>query len=104
MTNIRFNSNSDVIRFLVEHNLDQQKVTAEAFLDAISKFGDENAKDVAEFTEDELNILETIYQRFKSENSTKISEISHNEEAWQTYVDSGQMIRFDMAFSLKAIL
>ena len=49
MTNIRFNSNSDVIRFLVEHNLDQQKVTAEAFLDAISKFGDENAKDVAEF-------------------------------------------------------
>jgi len=60
--------------------------------------------DLAEFTEDELNILETIYQRFKSENSTKISEISHNEEAWQTYVDSGQMIRFDMAFSLKAIL
>ena len=26
MTNIRFNSNNDVIRFLVEHNLDQQKV------------------------------------------------------------------------------
>lgn len=49
MTNIRFNSNNDVIRFLVEHNLDQQKVRAEVFLDAISKFGDENAKDVAEF-------------------------------------------------------
>ena len=49
MTNIRFNSNNDVIRFLVEHNLDQQKVTAEAFLEAISKFGDDHAKDVAEF-------------------------------------------------------
>lgn len=49
MTNIKFNSNNDVIYFLVEHNLDQQKVTAEAFLDAISEFGDDNAKDVAEF-------------------------------------------------------
>ena len=49
MTIIRFNSNNDVIRFLVEHNLDQQKVTAEAFLEAISKFGDDHAKDVAEF-------------------------------------------------------
>ena len=27
--------------------------------------------------------------RFKSENSTKISDISHNETAWQKYVDSG---------------
>ena len=59
--------------------------------------------DLAEFTEEELNILETIYLRFKSENSTKISDISHNETAWQKYVDSGQMISFDMAFSLKAM-
>lgn len=49
MTHIRFNSNNDVIRFLVEHNLDLQKVTADAFLDAISKYGDEHAKDVVEF-------------------------------------------------------
>lgn len=59
--------------------------------------------DLAEFTEEELGILETIYQRFKSDNSTKISDISHNEDAWQMYVDSGQMINFDMAFTLKAI-
>jgi uncharacterized phage-associated protein len=59
--------------------------------------------DLAEFTEEELNILETIYLRFKSENSTKISDISHNETAWQKYVDNGQMISFDMAFSLKAM-
>ena len=49
MTHIRFNSNNDVIRFLVEHNLDLQKVTADAFLDAISKCGDEHAKDIVEF-------------------------------------------------------
>ena len=59
--------------------------------------------DLSEFTEEELNILETIYLRFKSENSTKISDISHNELAWQKYVDSGQMISFNMAFTLKAI-
>ena len=41
--------------------------------------------------------------RFKSKNSTKISDISHNETAWQKNVDNGQMISFDMAFSLKAI-
>lgn len=59
--------------------------------------------DLSEFTEEELNILETIYQRFKCENSTKISDISHNESSWQKYVDGGQMINFDMAFTLKAI-
>lgn len=49
MAHIRFNSNDDVIRFLVEHNLDLQKVTADAFLDAISKCGDEHARDVVKF-------------------------------------------------------
>ena len=59
--------------------------------------------DLSEFSDEELEILESIYQRFKTENSTKISDISHNEDAWQKYVDSGQMINFDMAFTLKAI-
>ena len=39
----------------------------------------------------------------ESDNSTKISDISHNEDAWQKYMDSGQMINFDIAYSLKAI-
>jgi uncharacterized phage-associated protein len=59
--------------------------------------------DLSEFSDEELEILETIYQRFKTENATKLSGISHNEDAWQKYVDSGQMINFDMAFTLKAI-
>jgi len=59
--------------------------------------------DLSEFSDEELEILESIYQRFKTENATKLSDISHNEDAWQKYVDSGQMINFDMAFTLKAI-
>lgn len=31
------------------------------------------------------------------------TDISHTEDTWQKYVDSGQMINFNMAFSLKAI-
>ena len=59
--------------------------------------------DLSEFSDEELRILESIYQRFKTEDSTKLSDISHSEDAWQKYVDSGQMINFDMAFTLKAI-
>ena len=58
---------------------------------------------LSEFSDEELKILESIYQRFKAETSSKISDISHNEDAWKKYVDSGQMINFDMAFQLKAI-
>lgn len=59
--------------------------------------------DFCEFSEVEINILETIYQRFKSENATKISDISHDEEAWQKAVDKNELIDYSMAFTLKAI-
>lgn len=59
--------------------------------------------DLAEFSENELRILESICIRFKSENSTQISGISHNEDAWQKYVDSGKIIDYNMAFTLRAI-
>ena len=44
-----------------------------------------------------------VYDDGQQKTHTKISDISHNETAWQKYVDSGQMISFDMAFSMKAI-
>ena len=74
----------------------------------LSEFSDEELEILESIyqrfkTENELEILESIYQRFKTENATKLSDISHNEDAWQKYVDSGQMINFDMAFTLKAI-
>lgn len=59
--------------------------------------------DMAEFGDDELKILEYVSQRFKNETPTKISETSHQEDAWKKYQNSDKLISFDMAFTLKAI-
>jgi putative zinc finger/helix-turn-helix YgiT family protein len=59
--------------------------------------------DMAEFSDEELNILEYVYQRFKNETPKQISETSHHEEAWLRNLNSDQLINFEMAFSLKAI-
>ena len=59
--------------------------------------------DMAEFSDDELKILEYVSQRFKNETPTQISERSHEEEAWKKYKDSDKLISFEMAFTLKAI-
>ena len=59
--------------------------------------------DMAEFSDDELKILEYVCKRFKNETPTQISETSHEEEAWKKYKDSDKLISFDMAFTLKAI-
>ena len=59
--------------------------------------------DMSLFTKEETEVLIRIYNRFKTLNSAQISEASHTEEAWLKYVDSGQMISFNMAFELQAI-
>ena len=59
--------------------------------------------DMAEFSDDELKILEYVSQRFKNETPTQISETSHEEEAWKQYLNSDRLISFEMAFTLKAI-
>lgn len=59
--------------------------------------------DMAEFSDDELKILEYVSQRFKNETPKQISETSHKEEAWKKYKDSDKLISFEMAFTLKAI-
>ena len=59
--------------------------------------------DMAEFSDDELKILEYVSQRFKNETPTQISETSHQEEAWKQYLNSDRLISFEMAFTLKAI-
>ena len=58
---------------------------------------------MAEFSDDELKILEYVSQRFKNETPTQISETSHQEEAWKKYQNSDKLISFDMAFTLNAI-
>ena len=61
------------------------------------------APDMAEFSDEELKILEYVSQRFKNETPTQISEASHQEEAWKQYLNSDRLISFEMAFTLKAI-
>jgi uncharacterized phage-associated protein/DNA-binding transcriptional regulator YiaG len=55
------------------------------------------------FSDDELNILEYVYERFKKETPKQISETSHHEEAWLKYLNSDKLINYEMAFKLKAI-
>ena len=58
---------------------------------------------MSDFSEVVLMILDYVYQRFKSETPTQISETSHHEEAWKQYLNSDRLISFEMAFTLKAI-
>ena len=59
--------------------------------------------DMTYFSEDEKEMLEYVYQRFKKETPTQISETSHQEDAWKKYLNSDRLISFEMAFSLKAL-
>ena len=58
---------------------------------------------MAGFSEEELEILGAVYERFKNETPTQISNTSHDEEAWKKYYNTDMPISFDMAFTLKAI-
>ena len=59
--------------------------------------------DMAELSDDELKILEYVFERFKKETPTQISQTSHHEEAWLKYLNSDKLINYEMAFTLKAI-
>ncbi len=56
-----------------------------------------------DFSEKEMEILETVYQRFKDETPTQISETSHQEEAWKRYFNTDMPINYEMAFKLEAV-
>lgn len=57
--------------------------------------------DLSKFSEEEISILEKVYNKFKDSTATQISSISHEEEAWKDYIDKDETINFDEAFSLK---
>ena len=54
-------------------------------------------------TQEQQNILETVYNTFKNDTPTSISNKSHEETAWQDNNKTYSLINFDYAFSLKAI-
>lgn len=59
--------------------------------------------DMSLFTEKEIESLEKVYERFKSESAASISDISHQEVAWQNYLNSNQMVDYSLSFNLKAM-
>lgn len=59
--------------------------------------------DMGAFTQDELMTLERVANRFSGTNASVISDISHEEDAWKKYVDTGMLISFNEAFYLKAL-
>ena len=59
--------------------------------------------DEASLSEEELDCLTKIYETFKDETPSTISEISHKETAWLDNIGSHARIDYDYAFSLKAV-
>lgn len=55
------------------------------------------------FTQEELDILDSVCSRFHDMSSRDISEISHKEKAWIDCHDKHNRIPFSDAFALKAI-
>lgn len=59
--------------------------------------------DISSFTNEQLAILEKVYDTFKNDNSVTISNKSHEEPAWIDNQKTHSFIDFKYAFSLKAI-
>lgn len=54
-------------------------------------------------SDEDKNIISKVCERFKNCSSREISEISHQEPAWQKYHELHSIIPFTEAFNLKAI-
>lgn len=59
--------------------------------------------DASVLSEEEINILDMIYQRFKNNSAKEISEISHQEDAWRNFYGKKEPIDYNRAFYIKAI-
>ena len=59
--------------------------------------------DEACFDEEEKRLLEKVYNTFRNDTPTTISNKSHEELAWIDNKDRHTVIDYDYAFSLKAI-
>lgn len=59
--------------------------------------------DISSFSNEQLSILEKVYDTFKNDNSVSISYKSHEEPAWIDNQGTHSFIDFKYAFSLKAI-
>ena len=79
----------EIVRF--EHGMEGTRLVAQ------------KAPDMTDFSSEEKQVLEIVFNRFKLNSSSEISETSHAEEAWLKYVESNSLIDYSMAFDLKAL-
>ena len=56
------------------------------------------------FSETELNIMDRICSNMGAFTAKKLSELSHQEDAWIAYQDKHAYIPFDTAFFLKNVI
>lgn len=55
------------------------------------------------FTDDELKVLKKVAETFKTQNASKISEISHLEKAWLQNEQQKNLIDYNFAFELRQL-
>ena len=57
--------------------------------------------DTSLFSAEELVLIDTVCEKLKRMSATEVSEISHQEPAWQNHLNQSAPIPFDEAFTLK---
>lgn len=55
------------------------------------------------FSENEIGWMQQVADRFYDTGSSAISQISHQEKAWQNAFNENRLVNFDDAFSLQSI-
>jgi len=68
-----------------------------------AKLCSEIEPDLSAFTQEEIEILETVFKKFKNASANDVSKVSHQEEAWAKYFGTKDFIDYNTAFSLKAL-
>ena len=59
--------------------------------------------DESSLTEEQVEVLERVYKKFRNYSSKEISEISHKEKAWAENKEDHDLIDFDYAFDIVAL-
>lgn len=68
-----------------------------------TKLCSEMQPDLTSFTQEEVEIMDMVFKRFKNATANDISDISHQEAAWIDYNETKDFINYNKAFSLKAL-
>lgn len=59
--------------------------------------------DMSRFSDQELEVIDTVCTKMKALSAHDISELSHSEPAWKNHLHHSETIPFSEAFTLKAV-